>query len=94
MSENKVRKNVYISGRVQGVGFRASTRRKAKQVGVKGWVRNLYDGRVEAVFAGEKEKVQKLINYVNKGPSFARVKNVEVIDSEYKGEFNNFTVKR
>ncbi len=94
MSENKVRKNVYISGRVQGVGFRASTRRKAKQVGVKGWVRNLYDGRVEAVFAGEKEKVQKLINYVNKGPSFARVENVEVIDREYKGEFNNFTVKR
>ena len=93
MAEEKVRIHVYISGRVQGVGFRASTRRKAKQTNVKGWVKNLFDGRVEAIFAGDKENVQKMIDYVKVGPSMARVEDVEVIKEDYKGEFDNFTIK-
>ena len=94
MSEDKIRKHVYISGRVQGVGFRASTRRKAQRYQVKGWVRNLFDGRVEAVFTGKKESVEKIIDYVKKGPRFARVEDVEIHNEDYQGQFKNFTIKR
>jgi len=59
----KVRAHVFVSGRVQGVFFRHETRREARMRGVKGWVRNLPDGRVEAVFEGEEEAVKELIEF-------------------------------
>lgn len=74
----KVRAHLYISGRVQGVFFRETTRERALEVGVTGWVRNLKNGRVEAVFEGEKEKVDKMIEYCRKGSRLSRVSNVEV----------------
>ncbi|MFW5998273.1 MAG: acylphosphatase [Bacillota bacterium] len=89
----KVRKHVYLSGRVQGVGFRASARRKAGEIGVKGWVRNLYDGRVEAVIEGNKTEVQKMVKYLRKGPSFARVEDIEIHKEKYRDEFKNFTIR-
>ena len=89
----KVRKHVYLSGKVQGVGFRAFTKRTAHGLGINGWVKNLADGRVEAVFSGAKEKVAKILEEVQKGPSFARVDNIEIEDETYQGEYNNFQVR-
>lgn len=88
----KARAHVYISGRVQGVLFRSSAEEKAFEFGVKGWVRNLRDGRVEAIFEGEKEKVEEMLKWCHKGPSYARVTSVEVKWEEYRGEFSSFGV--
>lgn len=89
---SKARAHVYISGRVQGVFFRSSTEEKAFELGIKGWVRNLRDGRVEAVFEGEKEKVEEMLRWCHEGPPYARVANVEITWEEYKGEFRSFGV--
>ena len=88
-----IRAHVFISGRVQGVFFRANTKRVAEELGVKGWVRNLPDGRVEAVFEGEEESVKKIIEWCHQGPPAARVDKVEVTYEEYKGEFDNFEIR-
>lgn len=74
-----VQAHVWISGRVQGVFFRYNTQQQAQARGLKGWVRNLPDGRVEAVFQGEPERVKEMLQWCNKGPSGAWVKEVEVI---------------
>lgn len=89
----KARAHVYISGRVQGVFFRASTRERALELGLKGWVKNLRDGRVEAIFEGEKEKVMDMVDWCREGPSYASVVTVDVRWGEYKGEFESFTVR-
>lgn len=90
----KSRVHVFISGKVQGVFFRSSARDKAGEFGLTGWVRNLDDGRVEAVFEGEKEIVEKMVKWCGKGPEFARVEDVEAIPEQYKGEFSGFTLRR
>jgi len=89
----KVRAHVLIKGIVQGVFFRANTKRKADELGVNGWVKNTSDGNVEAVFEGEKENVEKLIEWARKGPKGARVDTINVEWSNYKGEFENFRIK-
>jgi len=89
----KVRAHLFISGWVQGVFFRANTRDKALRYGVKGWVRNLPDGRVEVICEGEREDIQRLIEWCKKGPPGARVEGVEVHWEEYKGEFETFSIK-
>lgn len=89
----KARAHVYISGRVQGVLFRSSTEEKAFELGIKGWVRNLRDGRVEAVFEGEKEKVDEMLGWCHVGPPHARVTNVEAAWENYTGEFRSFNVR-
>lgn len=83
--------HVFISGFVQGVGFRAYVRSKARKLGVKGWVRNRHDGRVEAVLQGEREKVEKLLKYCGHGPFFADVKDFVVDWEEAQEEFAEFT---
>lgn len=88
-----VRVHVYVSGRVQGVFFRYETRREARKRNIKGWVRNLPDGRVEALFEGEEEKVLELIEFCKHGPPGARVTNVEVEWGEYTGEFKDFYIR-
>jgi len=65
--------HVYVSGRVQGVFFRQGTRNKAVSEGVSGWVRNLGDGRVEAVFEGDADAVERMVNWCRVGPEGARV---------------------
>ena len=90
---NKVRAHVLVSGKVQGVFFRQKTQRQAQSFGVTGWVRNLPDGRVEAVFEGEEEAVKALVDYCHRGPSFAIVENVNVNYENYRGEFNDFQIK-
>lgn len=91
--DEKIRAHIFIQGMVQGVFFRVKTRQKAKVLGVSGWVKNLPDGRVEAVFEGEKEKVEQIIEWIKKGPLFSRVDDVEVDFEEYKGEFENFEIR-
>lgn len=89
----KVRAHVFVSGRVQAVFFRAETRREARRRGVKGWVRNLRDGRVEALFEGEKEAVKELIEFCRQGPPAAKVTNLDVNWEDYTGEFEDFRVR-
>lgn len=88
------RVHVFISGRVQGVFFRSNTKDIAEMLGLTGWVRNLPDGRVEAVFEGEEGNVEKMLQWCRKGPEYARVEDVEVIPGQYKGEFNGFALRR
>ena len=71
--------HVRISGRVQGVGFRAWTERQAGALGLSGWVRNLPDGDVEAVFSGPSDRVDAMLAACREGPRLARVEKVEII---------------
>ena len=88
----KARAHVYVGGRVQGVFFRSEIQDKAVRHEVTGWVRNLPDGRVEAVFEGKKESVDKLIEFCKRGPPGSRVTNVEVSWENPSGEFKNFKI--
>lgn len=89
----KIRVHVFISGEVQGVNFRYYTCEFAKKLGLKGWVRNLFDGRVEVIAEGEKNRIDELIQFLRKGPSLARVDKIEVKEEKYKGEFENFSIR-
>ncbi|MEM2995099.1 MAG: acylphosphatase [Candidatus Bathyarchaeia archaeon] len=89
----KVRAHVFVSGMVQGVFFRSETKREAKKRGVTGWVRNLSDGRVEAVFEGEEENVKQLISFCHCGPPGAKVTSVEVKWENYTGKFKDFEIR-
>ncbi|HMK93990.1 MAG TPA: acylphosphatase [Candidatus Limnocylindrales bacterium] len=86
------RAHVIVSGQVQGVFFRQSTREKSQMRGVTGWVRNLPDGRVEAVFEGEEEDVKALVDFCRKGPRGAVITNVDVAFERFSGEFQNFRI--
>jgi acylphosphatase len=88
----KVRLHVFVSGRVQGVFFRAETADMARNLGLTGWVRNLPDGRVEALFEGEKENVEKALDFCRRGPPHAHVQNLDSKWEEWKGEFHTFGV--
>jgi len=88
-----VRAHVYVSGRVQGVFFRDHTRRWADSLGVKGWVRNLPDGRVEAVLEGPKNEVEALLQRMEEGPPYAKVTKMDVDWEEYQGEFADFRIR-
>jgi acylphosphatase len=80
-----VRRRVIVHGFVQGVFFRDSTRRLARQHGVSGWVANRPDGAVEAVFEGEADAVERLVAFSRKGPRGAQVESVEVAEEEPEG---------
>jgi acylphosphatase len=94
MRNMKVRAHIFVSGRVQGVFFRVETRYEAMKRNVAGWVRNTYGGRVEAIFEGEREDVEKLIEFCRKGPPGARVTKIDVQWEEYTGEFKSFKIRR
>jgi len=93
MSE-KTRAQILVSGLVQRVFFRAYTQQKARDLGLTGWVKNLPDGRVEAVFEGNRENIIKMVEWAKKGPPSAQVDVCEVNWQEYKGEFDNFNIKQ
>jgi acylphosphatase len=80
-----MRRRVVVHGRVQGVFFRDSTRRLALEHGVSGWVRNTWEGTVEAVFEGPAEAVERLVAFARRGPSGAAVERVEVFDEDEEG---------
>ncbi len=89
----KLRIHVIISGRVQGVWFRAGTRDKAQQLGLKGWVKNIQDGNVEAVFDGEEKLVKEMIEWCHHGPPLAEVENVEAKKEQSSDDFDDFYIK-
>ncbi|MDM9379896.1 acylphosphatase [Chlorogloeopsis sp. ULAP01] len=88
-----IRAHVFISGRVQGVGYRFATVDTASQLGLSGWVRNLPDGRVEAVFEGVQEVVEEMIRWCHQGPPAAIVKDVVVEYAQPEG-LRRFDVRR
>jgi len=90
--QEKARAHIFVSGKVQGVWYRESTKKNAEKVGIFGWVKNLSDGRVEAVFEGEREAVEKLVSWAKKGPFWAKVRDFEVFWEDYKGEFGSFDI--
>jgi acylphosphatase len=81
-----IRAHARVRGRVQGVFFRAETQARARSLGLSGWARNADDGSVEAVFEGEPERVESMIEWCRRGPSGARVEDVEVDYEEPVGE--------
>ncbi|MFQ5762190.1 MAG: acylphosphatase [Candidatus Bathyarchaeia archaeon] len=89
-----VRVHLLISGQVQGVFFRYETQEVASAWNVTGWVRNLRDGRVEAVLEGEEPNVEEVIRFCHQGPPGARVEKVTVDREPYKGEFDDFEIRR
>ncbi len=82
-----------MSGRVQGVGFRWFTQEMARSEGAKGWVRNLPDGRVEAIVEGDEEAVTRVERAIRTGPRGARVEKVDVDDQEVGG-YRSFTIEK
>jgi len=86
------RVRVRIRGRVQGVFFRADARARAESLGVAGWIRNAPDGIVEAVFEGEPERVDSMIDWCRRGPAGAQVEDVEVVGEDPVGE-RGFSVR-
>ncbi len=87
------RSHVFITGKVQGVGYRFSTQDVAQVFGLAGWVRNLPDGRVEAVFEGDRTAVEKMLAWCRKGPPNAMVEKVTVTDEELEG-LSGFEIRR
>lgn len=87
------RVHIFVSGRVQGVFFRAHTRDLALKLGLRGFVRNLPDGRVEVVAEGPEDRLEELINFCHHGPPLAHVTGVEVRWEEPTGEFPSFSVR-
>lgn len=93
MSDSKkTRAHVFVSGTVQGVYFRQNTKDVATRHNVTGWVRNLQDGRVEAVFEGNEVDVNEVIEWCHVGPQKAKVDDVNVKFEKYTGEFADFSV--
>ena len=91
-AEMRERANIHVSGRVQGVFFRDHTRRWASSLGLTGWVRNLVDGRVEAVVEGERKNVETLISRLKEGPPMARVDALDVEWQPSRDEFTDFRI--
>lgn len=89
---DQARVQVLIEGQVQGVFFRASTRDEARARGLTGWVRNLPDGRVAALFEGEKRMVENMLAWCRKGPPFAYVDHVEVEWQPALGDMTDFRI--
>jgi acylphosphatase len=87
------RARVRISGRVQGVFFRDSTREKAEGLGLAGWVRNLPDGRVEALFEGPSQSVREMVGWCEQGPPQASVEDVETEFESAQGDLQGFEVR-
>ena len=89
----RVTRHFVVAGRVQGVGFRWFTVDAASREGLGGWVRNLSDGRVEAVAEGESERVARFEAALWRGPSRARVEDVQVSDTEPLGAVDGFSIR-
>ena len=85
--------HLFIEGRVQGVFYRAFTRNLASKLGLNGWVRNLYDGRVEALFEGSRELIEQAVQECWKGPAGSSVRNIVVQWEESSTEHIGFEIR-
>ena len=90
--EPNVRARLLIAGRVQGVAFRWETQRAAQRCQVGGWVRNLPDGRVEAVIEGPRPQVNDLVDWCRQGPAIARVDSLDIQWEDFSGDFTSFEI--
>ncbi len=88
------RAHVIISGRVQGVFFRAETQRAARQLGLNGWVRNRPEGTVEALFEGPREQVDSALNWCHQGSTMSQVTDVQVTWQTFSGDLKDFSIRR
>ena len=91
MIDEKICIHCFVSGKVQGVWFRASTQTEADKLGLNGWVKNLPDGRVEVMACGEKEKINLLQEWLKQGPDHARVTDVSLEELPFHA-YNKFEV--
>ncbi|HEB01883.1 MAG TPA: acylphosphatase [Nitrospirae bacterium] len=91
--DDETQAHVIFSGRVQGVFFRSFTEETACGLGLKGWVRNLSEGSVEAVFEGDRDRIAEAIKKCSKGPPDAYVDNVDTRWGKARGEFSSFSVR-
>ncbi len=87
-----VRVHVFVSGKVQGVAYRGFVCRAARELGLTGWVRNLYDGRVEILAEGERPRLEAFLKKLETGPPAAKVENLESRWKDYTGEFADFLI--
>lgn len=92
-SMEHIRAHILVSGRVQGVMFRVHAKKEAKILGLTGWTHNLLDGRVEIFCEGEKESIEKFIEWAKKGSPLSKVERVEVEYHEHKGEWKEFSIR-
>jgi acylphosphatase len=90
MSKQRIR--LFVTGKVQGVFFRQTLKVMAKKNDVFGWVKNLEDGRVEAVLEGDEDKVSRLVEWAHGGPANARVEDVNIRNEKFTNEFSAFDV--
>lgn len=88
----KIRAHVFVSGKVQGVYFRQNTMQTAQKNNTTGWVRNLEDGRVEAMIEGDEQSVNKVVEWCHQGPAASKVDRVDVRHETYTGEFSDFAI--
>ncbi len=86
------RLHVLVSGMVQGVFFRAETKKQALKLGLTGWVRNLEDSQVEALFEGDEGAISEMVAWCRKGPAHAQVRSVETRDEKSTGEIKDFSI--
>ena len=91
---SQVRVHAIITGRVQGVSYRYYASREADALGLTGWVRNLPDGNVEAVFEGPRDVVRQMLDWCHQGPPEAAVSDVQVAWEDPSGEFSDFSIRR
>jgi len=91
--DKKIRAHIFVSGRVQGVFFRQQTKEEAENRGVSGWVKNLEDSKVEAVFEGKKTEVEKMADWMRQGPVWAKVDDFKIIWEDCRQEFKGFEIR-
>ena len=85
--------HAYVSGYVQGVFFRYSAKQKARELNLVGYAKNLSDGRVEVVAEGDENKLIELVNFLNNGPEYAKVENVDLKWSNATNQYKEFSIK-
>ena len=90
--DGKVRAHVFVQGYVQGVSFRWFLHKKAEDVGATGFVRNLEDGRLEAVFEGNREQVEDMVAYARTGPDRAKVTNIDILWEDPEGRWDELEI--
>lgn len=90
---DQIRLHILVSGRVQGVGFSFFTRRLALGLGLTGYVKNLVNGKVEAVAEGKESDMEKFLVGIKKGPSWSMVTDVKIDRRKYRGSFRNFSIR-
>ncbi len=91
-NEDKKKVSIVVRGRVQGVGFRYYVQTKAIEIGVTGWVKNLYDGSVATIAEGKEEDLEQFLEKVKKGPSFSIVRDMDIKWGEFSGDFPSFEI--